>query len=181
MKTAALLLVALALLPAGFALAHPHESTVGISNVSCCDPPARWGPRHDARDVELAITTEDGDATLMLTRSLVALQLSDRTFHKVDRKLKHERDQEEEGVVAQAIKDLVLGGVRALLDHSAECPLGELRDAEVRGGGLVLTTEDGRHLFEGISVSDSDVLRGFRERDAQRFVREFHRLRHRGD
>ena len=159
----------------------PEGPNAAASGLSCCEFPARWAARHDSEDARIAITTEDGDVTLLLTRRVVALQLSDRTFHKVNRELRRKNDEEEDNPIAGAIKTAVIGGVRALLDHSAECPVRELNDVAYRGGRLIFTTEDGDRIFEDVEVDNSDVMSDFSERDAREFVREFRRLKARMD
>lgn len=173
MKTALRLaaLAALAIIPA-----LPHGSTAVASDITC-DPPARWADRYDTGDARLAITTEDGDVTLLLTRRVVAFQLSDRTFHKVDRKLHREREDEEDNPLADAIKAAVVGSVRALLDHSLECRIRDLRSVDYRKGRLVFVTEDGDRLFADMEINDSDVVESFSPEDARAFVREFRRLK----
>lgn len=183
MKSALIALAALALAPAGPALAHEHATirpTIRCS--SCCECPARWGPRHPLTDARSAITTESGDATLLLTREILAVQLSDRAFHRVARELRrHEDDADAEdgGFLGQIIKSAVIGAVLELLDHSAECPIRDVADVEYAHGRLVITTEEGRRLFEDVNVNDSDVMLDFSEHDARAFVREFHRLKSR--
>jgi hypothetical protein len=175
MKTVWLVLFAL-LVPASGAFARCGDATAHVSS-TCCDPPARWAPRHDPRDAEMAITTEDGDATLLLTREVTAIQLSDRALHKIQRKLKAEQDQDEDNVLGNAIKTAVLSSVRALLDHSAEVPVRKLRSVEYRDGRLVFTTESGKRIFDDVDVNDRDVMESFSERDALAFVREFRRVK----
>jgi hypothetical protein len=159
----------------------PEGPNAAASGLSCCEAPARWAARHDSEDARIAITTEDGDVTLLLTRRVVALQLSDRTFHKVNRELRRKKQEEEDNPIAEALKTAVIGSVRALLDHSAECPVRELSDVAYRGGRLIFTTEDGDRIFEDVEVHDSDVMGDFSERDAREFVREFRRLKARMD
>jgi hypothetical protein len=180
MKTAAFafILLLLALVPRTAAFAHEHGTTI-VTGGSCGDPPTRWAQRHDPGDARFTMTTEDGSSVLLLTGHVVALQLSDRVLHKADREMRREKD-ESDGFLAGIIKSAVLGGVRELLDHSLECPLHAVRDAEYRHGRLVLTTEDGERLFEDVKVDDRDVMEGFSDRDARDFVREFHRLRAHG-
>ena len=178
MKKAALALVLLVLLPTGRALAHGRCADGPDLRSSCCDPPARWGPRHDADEARIAITTGGRDVTLLLTLDVVALQLSDRRFHRVCRELHRRADVDDDGnILAEAIEAAVLSGVRALLDHSAECPIRDLRDVEYRRGRLIFTTEDGERIFEDMSLNDRDVMRDFSERDARAFVREFQRVK----
>ena len=166
----------LALLPAGPALAH--ESRGVRVNHFDCDDPLRWAARHDAARARHAITTEDGKVTLVLTDRVVAFQLSDRTMRKLDRELHRARhEDDDDGGIGEAIRTAVLGTVRSVLEHSAECPVRELRDVRYEDGRLVFVARDGERLFENFEVDDDDVLESFDPRDAREFVRQFHRLR----
>jgi hypothetical protein len=177
MRTAIITLLLAALLPAGTAFAHDHHVTIGSCEVR---EPVEWGTRHDLARARFAIITEDRAAALVLTRDLVAIQLSDRTLRDLDREIAREKDDEDDGVIADAIKGAILGGVRALLDHSLECPIADLRDVRYRDGRLILITEDGDRIFEDLNINDHEVLDGFPEHDALAFVREFRRAKERG-
>ena len=182
MKTVLLALaLVLAILAPGHAAAGRRDPCLTMK--SSCDSPARWASRHDVRDAELAITTEDGDATLILTGEVVAVQLSDRAFHKIDRKLKSkvddDDDDEDSGALGRAIKTAVLSSVRSLLDHSQECPVRRIENVEYRHDRLVFTTDRGTDLFGDVEVDDQDVMAAFSERDARLFVREFKRVKSR--
>jgi hypothetical protein len=180
MRTATLTLLLAALLPAGAALAHDHHAGSGGMHASTVKPPVEWGARHDLARARFAILTEDRAAALVLTRDLVAVQLSDQTLRKLDREIAREKDQDEEdGLIAQVIKSAVLGSVRTLLDHSLECPIEDLRDVRYRDGRLILITEDGDRVFEDLNINDHEVLEGFSEHDALAFVREFRRAKER--
>jgi hypothetical protein len=178
MRRAVPILLLAALLLAGAASAHERDVTIGSCQVR---EPLAWGPRHDLGHARFAILTEDHGAALVLTRELVAVQLSDRALRKLDREIAREKNEDEEdGLIAQVIKSAVLGGVRALLDHSLECPIEELRDVRYRDGRLVLITEDGDRIFDGLDINDHEVLAGFSEHDALAFVQEFRRAKQRG-
>jgi hypothetical protein len=142
-----------------------------------CERPARWAQRHDDQQAVIAITTRDGDATLLLTDEVVALQLSDRKLHRIKRELQRERDDEEDNALAQAIKTAVITGVSSLLDHCAECPISDLRDVDYRDGRLVFITEGGREVLQSGDGDDQNTLRGFSASDARQFVKEFRRLK----
>lgn len=181
MKTAALAFLLLMLVPAPAALAHRHHAIVTGSCSHSLDSPVFWAPRCDVEAARFAITSENKAVDLVLSRRVVALQLSDRVMHKLDRELRHAED-EDESFLADAIKSAVIGGVRALLDHSLQCPLDELRDAEYRHGRLILTSEDGnQRVFASIEIDDDSVMESFSERDVRAFVRQFHRLKGSGD
>ncbi len=188
MRAVPLVLALLSLLPAPAALAHEQGGVATTLHTTCCGPPARWAARHDPREARLAITTEDGNAILILTDQIVAVQLSDRALHRVARKLKvtiqldgtklaDEEDADGDNALARAIKTVVISGVRALLDHSAECPVRELKDVEYRHGRLEFTTEDGERALEGMDLCDQDVMESFSARDARAFVQEFRRVK----
>jgi hypothetical protein len=175
MRTATLTLLLAVLLPAGAALARDHDMSIGSCEVRA---PLEWGARHDPARARLAILTEDRATVIVLTRDLVAVQLSDRTLHQLDREIASEKDKDnEDGILAQVIKSAVLGGFRALLDHSLECPIEDLRDVRYRDGRLILITVDGDRIFEDLKINDDEVLEGFSEHDAQDFVQEFHRAK----
>ena len=62
---------------------------------------SRWSAR-------FAITTEDGGTVLLLTDDRVAMQLSDRTLHKVKHKLRDQENDDDDGALGHAIKVAVL-------------------------------------------------------------------------
>ena len=177
MKIAPLVLAAVTLAPAPYAFAHTHDESCSAVHMTSCSPPVRWAARHDVGDARLAITTEDRDATLLLTDEVVAVQLSDRALHRVQRKLQQQLDEDDDNALAQSIKAVVFAGVRTLLDHSAECRIRDLRDASYEDGRLVFTTESGKCVFADLDVNDGDVMQGFKERDARAFVEEFRRVK----
>jgi hypothetical protein len=177
MKTRLLVVAVLALLAAPNTPARAHAAVCSHFHSSCCSPPARWSSRYNTHDARLAITTQNGDVTLVLTDDHVAMQLSDRVLRKVRRELRDKQDDGEDNVLAETIKTVVISTVRALLDHSVECSVRDLRDVSYRQGRLVFTTEGGKQIFDSVDVSDQDVLESFSESDAQLFVREFHRCK----
>ena len=179
MRSTALLLAALALASAAPvpAQARGGDDHVNIDIGSgCCDSPARWSHRHDTGGARIAITTDDGDVTLLLTDEVLAFQLSDRTLHRVRRELRDQED-EDDGALGAAIKSVVLGTVRSLVAHSVECPLDEVRDVRVENGQLAIVGDQGRHLFNHLRINDHDELGEFAPRDAAAFVREFQRVK----
>ncbi len=143
------------------------------SGSSCCDSPSRWASRHPVRERLFAIDTENGKGTLLITREVLALQLSDRTMHKLDRELRDEKRDRHDEPLVDVLKAAVLGGVRRLLDHSAECDLRDVRSVDYRNGRLVILDTAGDRLFEGVEMEDDRVLENFSERDALAFIREF--------
>jgi hypothetical protein len=176
MRTVAIALLFALLLPAGAALAERHEHHGATVNSLEVRPPAEWGPRHDQSRASFVMLTGDRGAEMLLTRRVVALQFSDRTLRRIDRDFARERE-EDEGVIADAIKGAVLGSVRALLDHSVECPLDQLRDVRYRDGRLELVARNGERLFEDLEIDDRTVLESFSPADARAFVHEFQRLK----
>ncbi|HJQ99708.1 MAG TPA: hypothetical protein VJ826_15445 [Candidatus Polarisedimenticolaceae bacterium] len=134
----------------------------------------QWAERLAPSDARLAITTENGKMTLLLTDDEVAYQLSDRTFRHVQRKLRKARDEQDHWL-GSAIVTAVTGTVRDVLDHSFVCDLSDLRDATYEDGRLVLTGRRGEVIFG--DDDDGDGMEGFSPHDARRFVREFHRMK----
>ena len=177
MRSTTITLLLAALLPAGAALAKGHHVNIGSCEVR---EPLEWGARHDLARARFAMLTEDRAAALVLTRDVVAVQLSDRVLRDLDREIAREKDKDDEdGLLASVIKSAVLGSVRELLDHSLACPIADLRDVRYRDGRLILITEDGDRIFEDLDINDHKVLEGFSEPDAQAFVREFRRVKER--
>jgi len=170
------LLAALAVIPATSSLALADDWCFS-KLCADCDAPAYWAARHETGRSRLAITTVGGAATLLLTDDVVAVQLSDRTFHRIERKLRDRRDDEEDNALGQAIKDAILGGVTSLLNHSEECEVRDIRDASVENGRLVLRTRDGHRLFRDVEVDDDNLMDSFSASDAQAFVREFYQVK----
>jgi hypothetical protein len=177
MRFLALAVFAAALTQAPNALARSHDCPQ-ITLSTTCTPPSHLAPRVDSRDAKFLINTEDGGASLVLTRDAVAMQLTDRAFRDVKRHLDDVED-EDDNLLAQSIKAVVLGGVRSLLDHSIECSIRDLHDIEYRHGRMVFITEGDEYVFENLSVDDRDVVEGFTEQDAREFIRQFHRLKDR--
>lgn len=140
---------------------------------SCCDPPTRWAPRHEPDERRFAITTQSGKATLLLTDSVLALQLSDRTMHRIDRELRQKQRDHRDEPLADLLEGAVIGGVRRLLDHSAECPIADIANVRYIDGRLRIEARDGSDLFDKLEMNDERVMRSFSERDALAFEREF--------
>src|SRR5207247_10052580 len=100
----------------------------------------------------------------------VAIQLSDRVLHKVNRKMR-DADDEDDNALGRAIKTAVLSGVRSLLNHSAECDIRDIAKADYRDGELILTARNGERIFASTEIGDEDVMHNFSESDARAFVR----------
>ena len=176
MKLATLALGALIALPAQQLAAQqdltPH---VRIDDNGDSDV-VRPGARHTA-DAHMAITTTDQAASLVLTRRVVALQLTDHMLRRVDAEMAHESRRENNGIFASMIVSAVRGTVGNVLRRSLEVPIRDLRTVDYRNGRLIFVTEDGDRIFENVEIDDTDVTTSFRPQDAQAFVREFRALK----
>lgn len=136
------------------------------------------GPRRSLRESEHAIVTRDGVAAMLLTRDVVAFQLTDRGLRDIARDMKDDADRDSgSGAFVGFISAAVRGGVQSLLERSIEVPISELKDVEYRGGHLVFTDGDGEKVFRNVRVNDTDLTSAFSEADARAFVREFHRVK----
>ncbi len=153
----------------------PKQVTITTKGV---DSPARIAPRHVSDAARIAIRTEDGDAELLVTSRVVAVQLSDRGLARVRRQLEpaRENSQAQDNPLGW-FEGAVLAAVGSFLDHSAECPLADVRDARYEDGRIVIETNRGQRLFEHIDVDSRDVMSSFAEKDARKFVREVRRAR----
>jgi hypothetical protein len=180
MKLAALALSALLFVPAHQALAqrghdNDHGPRISINDIDGGDL-VRPGPRHSLRNAHMAITTTDNTASFVMTREVVALQLTDRMLREVNREM--DRDlNEEKGMFASMVANVVRGTVGTVLRRSLEIPIDELRTVDYRGGRLVFVTEDGDRIFENAEVNGTDLTASFSPREAQAFVREFRALK----
>lgn len=130
----------------------------------------------DLDAARIAITTQDGKVTLLLTERDVAFQLSDRTVRRVRRQLRDTED-EQDNWFASAIVTAVTATVRGLIDHSVVCHVRDLRDVSYENGRLVFRGRNGRRVFDDAEVDHTDIATAFSERDAREFVREFRRLK----
>ncbi|HEU0054931.1 MAG TPA: hypothetical protein VFQ39_17215 [Longimicrobium sp.] len=167
-KTFAAAVAALCLLPA-CAFAQTREPSLRISHD---DVPGHLGPRYSARAADLAITTTDGSATLLVAGEVVALQLSDRTLRQA--RVEMQRDMDEEGgFLGRLVANSVRNTVSRMLQRSIEYRVDELRSVEYTGGRLVFTTSDGERVFENVQINDTDVTASFSPDDARAFVRTF--------
>lgn len=135
----------------------------GISvSFSSDDSRTRLAPRHDVRDARLSVTTRNRTAVLLLTGDVVAVQLSDATLAEVETK-----DD------ANFLEELIVSGVRLAVGKSVEYPIANIRSAEIRGGVLTLTNDQGKPVFDEIKVNGTNVTRNISAGDAARFVNAF--------
>ena len=163
------------LLPGASVPAGAHDLLPTNVKVADVHAPARWAPRHDERDARRAITSREGDVTLLLTDEVVAIQFSEGALRKIHRQMREDEDTQD-NAIARALTSAVMSGVRTLLDHCAECPIRALQGAAVVDGRLVFTATDGRHVLEGMTVDDHEALAGFAPDDARSFARECERM-----
>jgi hypothetical protein len=152
-------LCALALLLSA-AVAFGGDTKSGISiSLSSDDPATRLGPRHDPRDARLAITSRDGSTSLLLTKDVVAVQLTDQVLKQVSIK-------DDAGL----LEEIIASGVRLAIRKAIEVPIATVVDAQIRDGVLVLLNEKNQPLFREVKVNGKDVFRDFSLADAARFV-----------
>src|SRR5262245_41638499 len=99
MKLPVVALSALLLLPAGAANAQHHHHGPRISINGDDDSSARPGPRRTPREARAFITTTDNVATLLLTRDVLAMQLTDRALAR----MVHDADEDtqEDGFIGR--------------------------------------------------------------------------------
>lgn len=148
-------------------LLYAHEPQRGLQiSLSSDDPHAHFGPRVDARDVRLAITTRDGSTSLILTNDTVAVQLTDAAVANIKTHGK-----------GGLFEDLVVSSVRTLLTKSLSYSIADLRDAQIVDGALDITQNDGKPLFTEVKVNGTEVLRNFSTGDAAKFVNAFRAMK----
>lgn len=173
-------LVAISLVLLGFAAepALSPRASAHATSITCCGrgKDLHVSDRQDPSDSRIAITTQGGEVTLLLTDRDVVFQLSERTLHKVHKELKDAKN-EQDNWFANAIVTAVTGTVREVLDHSLTCRVSDLRDVSYEGGRLVFIGRNGRSVFGHTRGCNADAERAFSERDAREFVREFRELK----
>jgi hypothetical protein len=143
------------------AFAGEKKEDISVS-FSSDDSRVRLASRHVAGDARLAVPTRSGSAVLLLTRDVVAVQLSDATVAKMETK----KD-------AGFFEELVVAGVRMAVSKAVEYPVAHIRSAEIRDGALVLTSDQGKPVFEEIRVNGEIVTRNIAIGDAAKFVKAF--------
>lgn len=127
------------------------------SNDSRVDVASRRNPRN----AQLAITSRDGSTVLMLTKDVVAMQLSDAALAK----LEAEKEKKE----MNFLEELILAGVQLAVGKSMEYPVAHLK-ADYRNGALLFTNEKNEAIFTAVKVNGVEVLKNFAPADAARFV-----------
>jgi hypothetical protein len=164
MKTLATSALALLLL-ASVASAGDKKDGLSISFDSD-DSRTHLAPRHVARDARLAVTTRNGAAVLLLTKDVVAVQLSDAALAKVETK----ND-------AGFLEELVVSGVRLAVAKAVEYPVANIRSAEIRDGVLTLINDQGKPVFDNVKVNGANVTRDLSAADAAKFVNAFRAIK----
>ena len=144
---------------AAFAAEKNDEVSVSFSSD---DPRVRLASRHVAGDARMAVPTRNGAAVVLLTRDVVAVQLSDAAVAKIETK----KD-------AGFFEEMVVAGVRMAVSKAVEYPVAHIRSAEIRDGALVLTSDQGKPVFDEIKVNGEIVTRSIAIGDAAKFVKAF--------
>ncbi len=169
----ALLAVAIAPAPASGPQAH-------ASGFTCNGFPGRdvhFSERRDPTRARIAITSQDGEVTMLLTNREVVLQLSDRTMRHVRRELKDAEEEHEDNWLGSVFVTAVAGTVRELLDHSVSWRVKDLRDVTYEDGCMQFIGRNGKAVLGDEGDCDSDVTHTFSEPDARNFIREFRRVK----
>ena len=164
MKT--LLAAALALALAAPALGGKADHEEIRISFDSDDPRVEIGDRLATAGARVAVTTSNGAGTLLLTGKVVAVQLSDAVMTKI----RAEKD-------ASLLEKLIVSGVRLALDGSIEYPVAHIRNAEISDGVLVLTSDEGKRVFDKVTIDGENVTHCLSTVDAARFVREFRRVK----
>src|SRR5829696_3595714 len=108
MKLPVLALSALLLLPAHSAAAQRHGTHIEINDDDHHGTsPARAGPRHDLRDARFAMTTTDDVAALLLTRRVLALQLTERALADIGHEMDEDDDDGDGGFIGRMVASVV--------------------------------------------------------------------------
>ena len=83
------------------------------------------------------------------------------------------------GHLMKLLEKMLLGSIKALLDHGIEYSLTDLKEARVEDGVLVLESKTSDEpIFGSVKVNDDNVLESFSEADARRFAKLVNRAKH---
>lgn len=159
---------ALALLLATAAFAGEKQQDLSLTLHTGNDSHARLTARQETRDARLVITTRHRAAVLMLLNDTVAVQLSDSAMSEMKAK-----DD------ANFLEELLVSGVRLALGKAVEYPIAHIRSVEVRDGVLVLTSDEGKPVFDEIRINGENVTHDIAPADAARFASAFRALKSR--
>jgi len=130
------------------------------------DARTHMGPRHNAHDARAAVTTRHNNAMLLLMHDDVAVQLTDSALAKMNAK--------EE---SSFLQDLLASTVKLAAGKSVEFPIANIKSAEVRDGVLVLTSDQGKPVFDNVKVNGDDLTRDLSPADAAKFVEAFRKAK----
>jgi hypothetical protein len=148
-------------------LASADDGKRGVSiSFNSDDPNTQVGPRRNAREAKLAITTRDGSTELLLMNDVLAVQLSDKAIANVKAK---DNDN--------IFEELVVSGVQVMLRRAVEYPIAHIRVVEIRDGVLTMVNDKNQPVFTDIKINGANVLRSFSPADAARFVNAFRAAR----
>jgi hypothetical protein len=169
--------IVVALLALALAPGLPSGPAAQATSFTCSNlSHFHWRDRMDPGSARCAITTQDGDVTLLLTDRDVAFQLSERTFGKVRRELRDAED-DQDNWLASIIVTTVTATVREVLDRSFVYHVRDLRDVTYEHGRLVFVSRHGHLVFGDGGCCDTDGSDAFSEQDALNFVREFQKVK----
>jgi len=130
------------------------------------DSATEMGTWHDVHLAQIAITTRDRSATLMLINGIVAVQLTESVIGNIK--------PEENATLAG---EILASAVRIAMHNSVEYPVAKLRSAEVRDGAIILRNQEGKPVFTNVKVNGTDMMRDFTSADAARFVNAIRALK----
>jgi hypothetical protein len=124
------------------------------------------------------IVNRRNTAALLLLDTTIVLQMTDQGLKDLGREMKSNSNEKPSGM-PKLLEKMLLGSIKALLDHGIEYSLSDLKEARVEDGVLVLeskTSDD--PVFSGVKINDDRVLETFSEADARRFAKLVNRAKH---
>ena len=124
--------------------------------------------RATADEAHYAITTRDGNATLMLMDTTIVAQLTDRglAFLKSPASIDTISDAN-----ARMFAKMVMGALQPLLDHGIAYHLRDLATATYADGRLQLHRTNGEEVFKDIEFGGGPVMANFPPDQAKAFAR----------
>lgn len=156
-------------------LAAPVEAPAAAPVLQEKDSVTRIIERVSIRKATSSIVNRQKAAALLLLDSTIVLQMTDEGLKDLGK----ESDNGKPSGMPKLLEKMLLGSVKALLDHGIEYSLSDLKDARVENGVLVLESKSGDRIFEGVKINDDKVLETFSAADARRFAAQVNRAKRR--
>lgn len=115
-----------------------------------------------------SLQTRGGDVAFLLVDRALVFQFTDSGLRRMERR--QSEAPAETTLAGRIMGGIFRGGLRHVLARGFEYPLSELREARFTDGELILVDREGKHLFAGMEVNSSKVMRSFPDAEGRAFA-----------